>query len=48
MDLSSHRKIEIFEKVLSKLAEHFTLVNMSTYAKSVLERNNLKIIKPHA
>jgi peptidoglycan-N-acetylglucosamine deacetylase len=44
MDLPSQRKIEIFEKVLKELAQHFTLANMSTHAKSILKRNDLKVI----
>ena len=44
MDLHSHKKTEIFEKVLKELAQHFTLVNMSTHAKSILKRNDLKVI----
>lgn len=46
MDLSSQKKIEIFEKVLNELAKQFVLVNMSTHAKSLLERKDLKVISP--
>lgn len=47
MDLSGSRKAAIFEKVLKELSKHFALVNMSTHAKSLLERNDLKIIRAH-
>ena len=43
MDLPSQKKIEMFEKVLKVLAKHFTLVNMSTHAKHLLEKNDLKV-----
>jgi hypothetical protein len=44
MDLSSQKKIEIFKKVFQKLSKHFNPVCMSTHAKSLLERNDLKVI----
>lgn len=46
MDLSSQRKIQVFENVFKELSKHFTFVNMSTHAKSVLKRNDLKVISP--
>jgi len=42
MDLAGQRKKEIFEKVIHELAQHFTLVNMRTYATAILGRSNLK------
>jgi hypothetical protein len=44
MHMSQSRKIELFESVLQKLSRHFTLVNMSRHAHSILGRNNLKAI----
>lgn len=41
MDISSSRKIELFEKVLKELSKHFTLVNMRFHAESILQRNNI-------
>jgi len=42
MHMSQSQKIELFENVLQELSIHFTLVNMSTHAHSILRRNNLK------
>jgi len=44
MDISSSQKIELFEKVLKELSKHFTLVKMSTHAKSILKNNTVKVI----
>lgn len=48
MDISGSQKIELFKRVLKELARHFTLVNMSTHAKSLLERNDLKVVSLRA
>lgn len=40
MDLSGKEKSEIFEKVLNELEQHFSLVNMSSHAKAILENQN--------
>ena len=45
MELSSARKLQLFDKVIRTLSKHFTLVNMSTHAKSILKRDNLKVIQ---
>jgi len=46
MELSGDRKIQLFENVIGMLTTHFTFVNMSTHAKSILKRDNLKVVKP--
>lgn len=45
MDLSLAQKKELFEKVLKELTKHFTLVNMTTHAKHILRKNDLKKIR---
>lgn len=44
MDLDTKRKSELFKKVIRTLSNHFTLVNMSTHANSILKGNNTKVI----
>ncbi|OEU84545.1 MAG: polysaccharide deacetylase [Desulfobulbaceae bacterium C00003063] len=46
MDLSAHRKLEIFKRVIKELSRHFTLVNMRFHAESILQRNNISIKCP--
>ena len=45
MDVSGKRKIELFDRILKELTHHFTLVNMSTHAKAILARDDLKVIR---
>jgi peptidoglycan/xylan/chitin deacetylase (PgdA/CDA1 family) len=42
MDVNGDRKIKICEKVLRELAKHFTLVNMSAHAESILKSGEVK------
>lgn len=44
MDLSSVQKVILFKKVLKELDKHFTLVNMSTHARSLLARTDIRIL----
>ena len=44
MDLSPNRKIELFNKVIKTISQHFDLVDMSSHAEAILKRNNLKTI----
>ena len=44
MDLSGAKKTELFEKVLKELAQHFTLVNMSTHALSLCQKSEMKAV----
>ena len=46
MDLTGERKRELFHRVLTVLGEYFTLVNMSTHARSLDTRSNLAVRKP--
>jgi hypothetical protein len=46
MDLSADRKLQIFKMVMKELSKHFTLVNMSFHAESILQRNNISIRCP--
>ncbi len=41
MDLAGARKIELFQRVLRRLGEHFRLVDMSTHARAILARGGL-------
>jgi hypothetical protein len=41
MDLSANRKLELFNKVIKILSEHFTLVDMLTHAESILKRTDI-------
>jgi len=47
MDLSRNQKIQLFNQVIKTLSKHFKLVKMSTHARSILKKNNLKIYSPH-
>ena len=42
MKLNRNIKNEIFKYVMGKINRHFTMVNMSTYAKSIVDQNVLK------
>ncbi len=42
MDLSSARKLELFEQAITMLSQHFKLANMSTHAQAALEREKIK------
>ena len=44
MNITSDRKIYIFKKVIRKLAEHYTLVNMRDHVFSIKDSENLKTI----
>ncbi len=46
MDLTGERKRELFHKVLTCLGRSFTLVNMSTHARSLAARPNLALRLP--
>ena len=46
MDLTGERKRDLFHRVLTVLAEYFTLVNMSTHARSLSSLPNLAVRKP--
>ena len=46
MGLSANRKMELFNKVIKTLSQHFNLVNMSTYAQLVLKRLKIKTYSP--
>lgn len=46
MDVSRHKKTELFERVLGVLGEHFELVNMSTHARALMERKGLALRAP--
>jgi len=41
MDLNGDRKIEIFEKVLRELSNHFNLVSMAVHAESILNGDHV-------
>lgn len=45
MDLSSEKKLEVFDKVIGTLSKHYTLVNMSTHAKALLQDKNLRVVR---
>ena len=45
MDLDRERKMRIFHKVIKTLLRHFKLVDMNTYAKTVLMNKKIKIIE---
>lgn len=45
MDLSKEQKLLVFDNVLKNLSKHFDIVNMSTHASSIMEKNNLKMIQ---
>jgi peptidoglycan-N-acetylglucosamine deacetylase len=44
MDLSSKKKLEIFDNVIGTLSKHYTIVNMSTHAKILLEGKGFKTL----
>ncbi len=46
MDLTSDRKVKIFKDVIGMLGKHFNLVNMSTHADNLLQRRDLKSVRP--
>jgi hypothetical protein len=45
MDLSSDRKVQVFDHVIGTLSKHYRLVNMSTHARSLQQRHDLKTIR---
>ena len=45
MDLSKQKKMDLFHKVIKIFSKHYTLVKMSTHAKSLLKQESLKVIK---
>lgn len=46
MNISSARKIEVFNQVMEKLGKHFTLTDMSTHVADILKHKNKLPIKP--
>ena len=44
MKISSHRKLEIFKKVINIFARHFTLVTMEEYAAGIFEKYDKDVI----
>lgn len=46
MDVKSRKKVELFERVLKVLGEHFELVNMSTHARALMDRKGLALRAP--
>jgi len=45
MQIEAEKKREIFDQVIDMLEEHFTLVPMSTHARSIKQKTNLKTVK---
>lgn len=45
MDLREEQKLLVLDNVLKNLSKHFYLVNMSTHASSIMNRNNLKMVQ---
>lgn len=43
MDVPARRKAELFRRAIHMLREHFTIVNMSAHARSLLARSNLSV-----
>ena len=43
MDVETAKKTRIFKNVINLLSMHFEFVNMSTHAKSLHQKNNLKV-----
>jgi len=43
MDVPARRKAELFRRAMQLLREHYSLVNMSTHARSLLARRNLSV-----
>src|SRR5689334_22297594 len=43
MDVPARRKAELFRRAIDMIREHFTTVNMSAHARSLLDRNNLSV-----
>jgi hypothetical protein len=43
MDVPARRKAELLRRAIHMIREHFTTVNMSTHARSLLARNNLSV-----
>ena len=41
MDVNSKTKLEIFYSVIKKLDDNFKIVNMSTYAKTIIQNSPL-------
>ncbi|MGB5436870.1 MAG: polysaccharide deacetylase family protein [Maribacter sp.] len=44
MKISSHRKLEIFKKVINIFARHFTLVTMEEFAAGIFEKYDKEVI----
>jgi hypothetical protein len=47
MNIPRGKKIELIEKVIKKIKNHFTLVDMTSYAQSILKHNDIKILSPY-
>ena len=45
MDVSSERKIQIFDRVIRKLSRHFNFTKMSTYARLVKGKTRQRIVQ---
>ncbi|MEO8399203.1 MAG: polysaccharide deacetylase family protein [Ignavibacteriaceae bacterium] len=43
MDLDTKSKLKVFREVIGKLSDNFSLVNMSTHAKSIRNSKNLRL-----
>ena len=46
MNISSERKVLVFKKVLNKISQHFTLVNMSNQINYLLSNTNFETVIP--
>ncbi|MEO0895740.1 MAG: polysaccharide deacetylase family protein [Bacteroidota bacterium] len=46
MNISSDRKIEVFNKVMTALGKHFDLVNMSEHVRQIMDTRTLKTRVP--
>ena len=43
MDVPARRKADLFRRAIQMLREHYSLVNMSTHARSLLARKDLSV-----
>jgi hypothetical protein len=43
MDVPARRKADLFRRAIQMLREHYSLVNMSTHARSLLARQDLSV-----
>jgi len=47
MNIQSGKKVERFEKVIKKIEKHFTLVDMTSFAQSILKQSDIKTLSPY-